>query len=80
MKKIFLCCLFIWLTGSTYAQTLNPERKFSTQQLRADLSFLKQQLFNAHADPFTELSRADYEKVFDLINGHLTDSMTATAF
>lgn len=78
--KITALVLAIFTTAFCFAQSPNATQKFSSSQLKADLSFIKQQLFNAHANPFTELDKVGYEKIFDRIETQLTDSMTATSF
>lgn len=80
MKKYLFLSALIGLVCNVYAQTVNPEAKFSPQQLKTDLAFLKQQIFDAHAYPYTELSQAQYEKLFAGIDASLTDSATATSF
>ncbi|MES2278507.1 MAG: S41 family peptidase [Bacteroidota bacterium] len=80
MKKLSLTSIVLLISIYCCAQTINPNRKFSAEQLKTDLYFLKSTLFNAHANPFSELSKADYEKVFAGIDARITDSMTATAF
>lgn len=63
-----------------FGQTPDPNKKFSPQQLKDDLAFVKRQLFNAHADPFSRVSKTDYEKSFAGLNAGLKDSLTATDF
>ncbi|QKJ32046.1 hypothetical protein HQ865_20515 [Mucilaginibacter mali] len=80
MKIPALAAVILLATIYSLAQSPDPNRKFSPDQLKADLTFVKTQLFNAHANPFTELSKADYEKVFERMDKQITDSMTATGF
>ncbi|MCC8424797.1 S41 family peptidase [Mucilaginibacter sp. UR6-11] len=80
MKNILLAFVFCGVTTNVAAPKTDPDHKFSPRQLKADLAFMEKQLFDAHADPFTELSRPAYENVFAGINARLKDSMTATAF
>src|ERR1700761_7020210 len=80
MKKNLLLSVLICFACNVYGQTVNGDTKFSSQQLKADLAYLKQQIFDAHAYPYTELSQARYEKVFSDIDLKLTDSATATSF
>ena len=78
--KITALIIAFFTATLCFAQSPNPQQKFSPSQLKADLSFIKQQLFNAHANPFTEIDKTAYEKIFDRIETQLTDSMTATSF
>lgn len=73
------CCIWLYLSCAD-AQSLSPEHKYSAQDLKADLAFVQQQLFKVHAYPYTELSKAQYEQVFQSIEAKITDSITATAF
>jgi hypothetical protein len=80
MKKQILTLALLLLAVVAKAQKPDPNHKFAPAELKADVAFIKTQLFDAHADPFTELSRADYESVFEDIDHQIVDSMTATAF
>ena len=80
MKRTFIAfALFIFATSNTFSQSLS-ERKFSQQQLKEDLAYLKQQLFNVHINPYTELNKEQYEQLFASINIKLKDSLSATDF
>ncbi|WP_199119554.1 S41 family peptidase [Pedobacter sp. ASV28] len=79
MKTLTLITTF-FMTAFCYGQSKYSGQKFSPAQLRADVSFLKQQLFVVHANPFTEQNKKKYEKFFTHINEQLTDSMDATSF
>ena len=80
MKRIFIAlALFIFSTSNTFSQSL-PEKKFSQQQLKEDLAYLKQQLFDVHINPYTELNKEQYEQLFASINAKLKDSLSATDF
>ncbi|MET0464246.1 MAG: S41 family peptidase [Chitinophagaceae bacterium] len=54
--------------------------KFAPAILRQDLSYLRQQLFNVHADPFTEISKKEYEQLFDKMDQSIKAPMTALEF
>ncbi|MDO3624789.1 S41 family peptidase [Mucilaginibacter sp. BT774] len=80
MKRTFsVLALFIFATSNTFSQSLS-ERKFSQQQLKEDLAYLRQQLFNVHINPYTELNKEQYEQLFASINTKLKDSLSATDF
>jgi len=80
MKKT-ACSLIIFLFAIySHGQAPQPDKKYSPQQLKLDLSFLIQQLFDAHANPYTELSKAQYEALFDSISSKITDSADVCTF
>jgi len=80
MKKTFIAlALFIFIVSNVFSQSLS-EKKFSQQQLKEDLAYLKQQLFNVHINPFTEMNKEQYEQLFASIDAKLKDSLTATDF
>lgn len=56
------------------------DQKFSPSELKTDLEFLKQKIFNVHANPYNELTHDSYEKVFDSINSKITVSLSVTDF
>lgn len=81
MRKILYgLSAIIFLYNTTFAQSITPEEKYSPTTLKEDLVFIKNQLFNVHANAFTELSKTQYEKLFSDIEPKLTDSMTAVEF
>lgn len=80
MKLPALTSSLLLIAAFCTAQTPDPNHTFSPAQLKADLAFVKQQLFNAHANPFTELTKTAYENALGKIDAQLTDSMTATGF
>src|ERR1700748_1102579 len=79
MKKLIVILMILTGPGAAYSQS-PAEKKYSPEQLKADVEFLRKQLFDAHADPFTELNRQQYEQVFAGIGSKLTDSLSATEF
>jgi C-terminal processing protease CtpA/Prc len=52
--------------------------RLSSTQCKEDLDFVEHQLFSVHAYPYTELTRAQFEQVFDSIRATITDSLSAT--
>jgi len=76
MKKILLLLTHIFLTQFLQAQ-VSADQKFSKIALQEDLNFLKSQLFNAHANPFSELDSLVYDARFLNAQSKLQDSMTA---
>jgi len=62
------------------AQSVDSNKKYSAVALKEDLAFIKHQLFAAHANPFTELTQQQYEKLFNDIDRKIADSLTAVDF
>ncbi|HTK19523.1 MAG TPA: S41 family peptidase [Mucilaginibacter sp.] len=80
MKQAFIALsIFILIATNLFAQQ-STEKKFAPQQLKEDLAYLKQQLFNVHISPFNELNKEQYEQLFSSIDAKLKDSLTATGF
>ena len=81
MKKTIIALLFlISIATYSHSQSISPEQKFSPQQLKEDLLYLKQQLFDVHIYPYSELSKSQYGQLFDTIDMQLKDSLNATEF
>ena len=71
----------IFIVFSVFPQNSeNVEKKYSPTELKEDLRFLKRQIFEVHANPWSELSKAEYEKLFDSIEAKIKDSMTRTKY
>jgi len=79
-KAIALVCSTLFFYVILPAQTIAATSKFSATALKEDLAFIKKQLFDAHANPFTELTEKQYNKVFDGIDAKLKDSLTIVDF
>ena len=80
MKKTFIALsLFIFIASNVFSQAVS-EKKYSKKQLEEDLSYLKQQIFNVHINPYNELSKEQYEALFTKIDGRLKDSLTTIDF
>lgn len=80
MKKIYLALAFLAFAAYGFGQNPSPDKKFSPQQLKDDLAFVKRQIYNVHANPFNRVPNQDYEKSFSYLASRLTDSLTATEF
>ncbi len=80
MKKLIILFAALLEVLLTFGQNTTELPKFSANELKTDLDFLKQQVFNVHANPFTELSQTQYQKLFDDIESSITDSLTAVDF
>ncbi len=79
MKKLILSLVTCTFLMATHAQT-PANKKYSPQQLKEDVEFLEKQIFDAHANPFTELNKQQYQQVFDGIESKITDSLNTTQF
>ena len=71
-----LCCLIV--VSLCCAGQGTP--KLSPAQMKEDVAFLEGQLFRVHANPFTELSVTQYERLFDSITAQCSDSLSPVAF
>lgn len=79
MKKLILTLITLTGIAAAFAQAPS-DKKYSPQQLKEDAEFLKKQLFDAHANPYTELGKQQYEQVFAGIEAKITDSLNITEF
>jgi hypothetical protein len=75
MKLYLTFFALIIITQCAISQTL-----LSPEQQKEDVEFLKKQLFDAHADPFTELNQKQYTQVFDSIELKIKDPTDVTTF
>ena len=67
---VLLCaCLFCSVCN---AQVTAVTKKYSVAALKEDLAFVKHQLFAVHANPFTELTQQQYEKLFNEIESEVS--------
>lgn len=73
--KLYLTLFALIITQSAISQTL-----LSPTQQKEDIEFLKKQLFDAHADPFTEITQKQYTRVFDSLEQKITTPVDATSF
>ncbi|HWB25628.1 MAG TPA: S41 family peptidase [Chitinophagaceae bacterium] len=73
--KLLFTTLLIFCCIVLYAQ-----HKYSPGALKQDITFIKQQIFDAHANPFTELTRDQYSQVFTNMEAQITDSLTTAEF
>jgi C-terminal processing protease CtpA/Prc len=81
MKKTIAALLLIISTiFRVCGQSAPDDRQFTPAELREDLAFLKQQLYNVHAYPYTEFTQTEYDALFSRIDVQLTGPLTATAF
>ena len=77
MKRTLLFVFGLFSMAICYGQTA---MKYSPEQLKQDLAFLKQQVYSVHAYPYTELSKAQYDQLFDSFEHQLTGPVTSAGF
>ena len=75
MKLYLTLFVLLLIAKTTIGQTL-----LSPTQQKEDIEFIKKQLFEAHANPFTELSRQQYTRVFDSIEQKINGPVDVTTF
>jgi C-terminal processing protease CtpA/Prc len=78
MKNIAI--VFAFLITSFRGLGQNPDQQFTPTQLKDDLAYLKHQLYNVHINPFTELTKTQYDNLFNDIDTRITTPMTALQF
>lgn len=79
MHKHFLLFL-ITIASFSSLQSQTSEKHFSASALLEDFHFLKTQVKNAHANPYTELDSLAFEALFNQIEGKIVDSLSALDF
>ncbi len=79
MKKLILALVALACVTAAQAQP-PPNKRYPPQQLKEDVEFLQKQIFDAHANPFIEITKPQYERVFTDIQTKITDSLNATDF
>ncbi|WP_295654433.1 S41 family peptidase [uncultured Mucilaginibacter sp.] len=77
MKRTLLFVFGLFSMAICYGQAA---MKYSPEQLKQDLAFLKQHVYSVHAYPYTELSKAQYDQLFDSIEHQLTGPVTSAGF
>lgn len=80
MKKLLAVCCFLWLSLVAVAQSIQTDPKFSPETLRQDLDFLRTRLLSAHADPYSEITKEQYQALFKKMENGIRDSLTAIQF
>lgn len=81
--KLKLAILLALSASSIFAQkTCNElyKQKFTKQQLEQDLDFIREKIVNVHINPFTEISKSEFEKKYSEIRKSLQDGMTQKDF
>ncbi|SIT22877.1 Peptidase family S41 [Chryseobacterium ureilyticum] len=81
--KIKSTLLLLLLANSVFAQKVCNEfyhQKFTQKQLEQDVDFIKEKIVNAHVNPFTEISKEEFEKKYTDIRKSMKDGMTQKDF
>ncbi|WP_143307670.1 S41 family peptidase [Chitinophaga vietnamensis] len=76
MPKNFICLLVLLLPIYLKAQT----NTFPVAALQEDFRFIRQQLFNAHANPFSVLTKEQYTHYLDSMEARITAPLSAAEF
>ena len=81
--RLKVTLLFLLITSFVFSQRVCNDlygKKFTKEQLTSDLDFIKEKIINAHANPFTEISKQDFDKKFLEIRNSLKEGMTQQQF
>ena len=82
-SNIKLLIFTIFISNLTFGQKVCNEfyyKKFTKSELVADIEFIKEKILNAHINPFTEISKEEFEKNIIQIENSLKDGMTQKDF
>lgn len=75
--------LFLFVVSVSFSQRVCNEfyyQKFSKEQLEQDIDFIREKILNAHVNPFTEISKEEFEKKYEGIKNSLKVGMTQREF
>ncbi|MBO9154455.1 S41 family peptidase [Chitinophaga sp. GCM10012297] len=75
-KRLTCMVLLLFPAVSSVAQ----DSLYAPSALREDLQFIRRQLFQVHANPFSQYTKERYVKYFDSLEAGLTAPLTAAAF
>ena len=79
--KILLLFLSCMLAGRlSEAQLVRNDSLYSVAHLREDLAYLKKQVYEVHAYPYTELNNEQYDQLFEHVAAQLDKPLNATQF
>jgi hypothetical protein len=62
------------------AQINDGPKLFSIEELKEDLHFIRKEIFEAHANPWVEINRQQYETLFDSIESKIIGPMNVVQF
>lgn len=81
--KLKFTLLFLLIISFALSQKVCNDfygKKFTKEQLNIDLDFIKDKIINVHANPFTEISRQEFDKKVSDIRNSLKDGLTQKDF
>lgn len=82
-QKIQLLLLVLFFVNVSFGQKVCNEfyyKKIPKKALIADVDFIKEKILNAHINPFTEISREEFEQNISQIKNSLKEEMTQREF
>ncbi|MDR2238572.1 MAG: hypothetical protein LBE92_20780 [Chryseobacterium sp.] len=82
MKSKLTLLLLFFTTFILAQKTCNEfyHQKFTRQQLEQDIDFFREKIVNAHVNPYTEISKEEFEKKYTAIRNSLKEGMTQKDF
>ncbi|MGA0559879.1 S41 family peptidase [Larkinella sp. VNQ87] len=75
----YLLLYFFLLFGLTTFSSAQ-DKLLSTAAIREDFQFIREQLFNVHANPFTQLTKESYKAYFDSLEAGLNQPLSVADF
>ena len=81
--KIVFAFILTFITAIATGQTSCDEmysKKFTKAELDTDISFMREKILNAHINPFTEITKEEFEANIQQIRNTLKDGMTQKEF
>ncbi|GEJ38193.1 hypothetical protein FPKKA176_contig00010-0001 [Flavobacterium psychrophilum] len=75
--------IVVFITNLAFGQKVCNEfynKKFTKCELVADIEFIKEKILNAHINPFTEISKEEFEKSIIQVENSLEEGMTQKDF
>lgn len=80
MRRIIVLAAMLSFFAAAESQVFRDATRLAPSILKQDLAFLKDQLMNVHADPYSELTKEKYEQLFNRIDASIKDSLTTIEF
>lgn len=77
MHKGLICFVLYFFPA---VPSIAQDSLYSLSAMREDLQFIRQQLFHAHANPFSQFTKERYDKYLDSLEAGLTAPLSAAAF
>ncbi len=80
LKLTLIAVLFVQVAFAQKNCNELYSQKFTKLQLEQDIDFIKDKIVNAHVNPYTEISKSEFEKKYTDIRKSLKDGMTQKDF